>query len=202
MQLNNLKVASRLGLAFGLTLLITVVIAGIGVWRLQELAHTTRQLSTVDNEKLQMAVQWRQTIDLNWIRTRASVLDADTSRMSMWQADMDKTSEISLASRKRLIELIDSDKEKQLIENIDAARAAYRDPRAALLKRKQAGDDVAESLERDLRPLADIYSESIRKLEQHQKAVYDAELEKAEQGGRQGRLILLGGSALAVLLGA
>ena len=72
MILNNIKVGSRLALAFGLILFITAVISGIGVWRLQELAGTTHQLGVEDSEKLKMAVQWRQTIDLNWIRTQAA----------------------------------------------------------------------------------------------------------------------------------
>jgi methyl-accepting chemotaxis protein len=202
MTLNNIKVGSRLALAFGLILLIMAGISAIGVWRLQGLADTTHQLGTVDNEKLKMAVQWRQTIDLNWIRTRASIMDADTSRIPMWQADMDKTSEISTASRKRLIELIDSEQGKKLIAEIDAKREAYRTPRAAVLKRRQAGEDVTAVLERELKPLADSYSESIHKLEEFQQKIYDEALEKAEANAAQGRLILVTGSVLALLLGA
>jgi methyl-accepting chemotaxis protein len=202
MTLNNIKVGSRLALAFGLILFITAVIAVIGVWRLQELADTTRQLGTEDNEKLKMAVQWRQTVDLNWIRTRASVLDSDTSRMPMWQADMDKTSEVTVASRKRLLELIQTEEGKKLIANIDAAREAYRTPRAALLKKKQAGEDVATALERDIKPLADAYSESIHQLENRQQTRYDASLTLAEEKAAQGRMILIVGAVLALLLGA
>jgi methyl-accepting chemotaxis protein len=202
MTLNNIKVGSRLALAFGLILLIMAGISAIGVWRLQGLANTTHQLGTIDNEKLKMAVQWRQTIDLNWIRTRASIMDADTSRIPMWQADMDKTSEISTASRKRLIELIDSEQGKKLITEIDARREAYRTPRAAVLKRRQAGEDVTAILERELKPLADNYSESIHKLEEFQQKRYDASLEQAEENASQGRLILIVGSVLALLLGA
>ena len=119
-RLNDLKVGNRLAFAFGLVLLITALMSGIGVWRLQELAQTTQQLATIDNEKLKLAMQWRQTIDLNWIRTRAAALDSDTSRMSEWQAAMDKTSEITLASRKRIIELVTLEEGKRLIAAIDA----------------------------------------------------------------------------------
>ena len=202
MTLNNIKVGSRLALAFGLILLITAVIAAMGVWRLQELATTTRQLGVEDSEKLKMAVQWRQTIDLNWIRTRALVLDADLSRAPMWQGEMDKTSEVTVASRKRLIELIQTEEGKKLIGNIDAAREAYRSPRAALLKKKQAGEDVAAALDRDLKPLAVAYSESVHQLEQRQQTLYDESLLQAESNAANGRNILLIGAALALLLGA
>ena len=56
---------------------------------LQELAVTTRALGTVESEKLKMAVQWRQTIDLNWVRTRAAILEADPARIAGAVRDAD-----------------------------------------------------------------------------------------------------------------
>jgi methyl-accepting chemotaxis protein len=202
MQLNNIKVGTRLALAFGLILCITASIAALGVWRLNDLAGITQKLGKEDNEKLKMAVQWRQTIDLNWVRTRASVLDADTSRTPMWQAEMDKTSEVSVASRKRLVELIQTEEGKKLIATIDAAREAYRTPRAALLKRKQAGEDVTVAMDRDLKPLAIAYSDSIARLENRQQAIYDASLEAVEADASQSRTMLVAGAGIALLLGA
>jgi methyl-accepting chemotaxis protein len=199
--MNKLKIGTRLSLAFGVILLILATSVAVGVWRLQELAATARALATVDNEKLQLAVQWRQTIDLNWIRTKAAMVDSDTSRIAMWQKDMDKTSEISVASRKRLLELLQSDEGKALLANIDAAREAYRTPRANLLKRKAAGEDVQEALEKELRPLADTYSESIRKLEKSQQANYDAALTEAGKNAVQGQTILISVGVMALLLG-
>ncbi len=202
MKLNDIKVGSRLALSFGLVLLITALMAGIGVWRLQELSNTTHQLATEDNEKLQLAVQWRQTIDVNWVRTRAAILDSDTSRIAAWQADMDKTSQVTVAARKRMVELVQSQEGKQLLAGIDAAREAYRTPRGALLKARMAGEDVSAALERDLKPPADAYLNSISKLEERQQAIYEATLRDAEEKAANGRTILIAGGVLALLLGA
>ncbi len=202
MKLNDIKVGSRLAISFGLVLLITALMAGIGVWRLQELSDTTRKLGTEDNEKLQLAVRWRQTIDLNWVRTRAAILDSDTSRIAAWQADMDKTSEVTLASRKRMIELVKSDEGKRLLAGIDAAREAYRTPRSNLMKARMAGEDVSAALDRDLRPLADAYLNAISKLEERQQGIYNAALKDAEVKAANGRSILIAGGVLALLLGA
>ena len=89
MNLSSIKVGTRLALSFGLVLLITVVIAGIGIWRLQDLGQVTQALTSTDNERLKATVQWRQTIDLNWVRTRAALLDSDTGHLPAWQAEMD-----------------------------------------------------------------------------------------------------------------
>ncbi len=200
--LRNLRIGARLNLAFGVILLIVAASAAMGVWRLQTLSGLANALATVDNEKMQVAVQWRQTIDLNWVRTQAALLDADTRRIPMWQAEMDKTSEVTMASRKRLHELIETDIGKSLLADIDAKREAYRTPRAAALKRKLAGEDVAQELERTLKPLAASYSESIRNLEQRQRQLYDASLHNAEAGAARGTTMLVVCGAAAVLLGA
>ena len=100
MRLNDIKVGPRLALSFGLVLLITAVIAAVGVWRLQDLAAATQRLTSTDNERLRAAVQWRQGIDQNWIRTRAALLNADSSHLAQWQAEMDATSKGVDVSRK------------------------------------------------------------------------------------------------------
>ncbi|MGQ3116820.1 MAG: methyl-accepting chemotaxis protein [Hydrogenophaga sp.] len=202
MKLNDIKVGSRLAIAFGLVLLITALMAGIGVWRLQELVQTTRTLAGEDNEKLQLAARWRQTIDINWVRTRAAILDSDTSRIATWQADMDETSKISQASRDRMVELVKSDTGKKMIADIDAAREAYRTPRGVVMKARMAGEDMSAALDRDLRPLAEAYINTILKLEQRQQGIYDAALKEAEEMAANGRTILIMGGVLATLLGA
>nr|WP_315245610.1 methyl-accepting chemotaxis protein [uncultured Albidiferax sp.] len=200
--IRNLRIGRRLMLAFGVILLILATSAGVGVWRLQELAQTTRAMGTTENEKLALAVQWRQTIDLNWVRTRASMLDADTSHIASWQSEMDKTSEVTLAARKRLLELVKSDEGMRLIAEIDVAREAYRTPRAQALKRKLAGENVMETLEKELQPLALNYLNAISKLEKRQQDIYDAALTQAEQNAAQGQTILVVCGVASILLGA
>ncbi|MDA8522844.1 methyl-accepting chemotaxis protein [Acidovorax sp. NCPPB 4044] len=202
MALHHLKVGTRLALSFGVVLAITAAIAAIGVWRLQALEDTTQQLTMEDNEKLRMAWQWRQSVELNWVRTRAAVLDSDTARIGTWQSEMDKTSEMTVASRNRLQALVTTEEGKRLIAQADTARDAYRGPRSALLKRRQAGEDVSASLGRDIQPLAERYIGAIQQLEQRQQALYDASVREAEDAAAVGRWTLIGGGIAAVLLGA
>ena len=199
--IRDLKIATRLGLAFGVILLILALCVGLGYWRLQELANTTRALGTFENEKLQLAVAWRQTIDLNWVRTKAALLDSDTSRLKMWQADMDKTSEITTAARKRMHELVESKEGKDLLAKIDQAREGYRTPRSNIMKRKAAGEDVAASLEKELQPLSEAYLKSIAELEKRQQFIYDQALAAADSSAATGRNLLIVGGLIAVALG-
>ncbi|MCZ8253917.1 MAG: methyl-accepting chemotaxis protein [Hylemonella sp.] len=200
--IRDLKIATRLGFAFGAILLILVLCVGLGYWRLQSLADTARALGTYENEKLQLAVTWRQTIDLNWVRTKAALLDSDTSRIKMWQAEMDKTSEVTVAARKRMHELVESKEGKELLARIDQAREAYRTPRANIIKRKAAGEDVAAALEKELLPLSEAYLASIAALEKRQQFIYDQALAAADESAALGRKLLIAGGVIAVALGA
>ncbi|WP_326537873.1 methyl-accepting chemotaxis protein [Pseudorhodoferax sp.] len=200
--LRKLRIGARLGLAFGVVLLIVAASAALGVWRLNESNAATQQLGTVDKERQEVAIVWRQTIDLNWVRTEAALLDSDTSHIPRWQAEMDKTSQLTSASRERLHQLVHTDIGKRMLQEIDERREAYRTPRAAIFKRRMAGEDVAADLERTLRPLATAYSESIRALEKRQQDLYVEALHRAEAGAAQGQTVLIASGVAAVLLGA
>lgn len=195
-MLRNLSIGPRLALAFGVILLLLICSVGAGVWQMRQLTDTVNTLATTDNEKLQMVVRWRQTIDLNWIRTKAAMLDGDAVRIAAWQKEMDTTSEISTASRKRVIEMIQSPEGKAMIKDVDDARAAYRNPRAELLKRRAGGEDVSAALQSQLRPLADSYTGTLQKLEAHQTKRYDDSLALAEMTSQKAQTFMLVGGVL------
>ncbi|HQQ71342.1 MAG TPA: methyl-accepting chemotaxis protein, partial [Alicycliphilus sp.] len=202
MRLNDIKVGTRLALSFGLVLLITVVIAGMGVWRLQDLAASSARMTSTDNERLRATVQWRQGIDQNWIRTRAALYDQDSSRLPAWQAEMDKTSAGVDVSRKEVERLLQSDAGRAQIAAVDQAREAYRKPRADLFKRKAAGENVSTLVDSQLKPLSDAYIASLLTLEERQQMLYDKERERVADEAAQGRLILIVATVLALLIGA
>ena len=152
MRLNDIKVGPRLALSFGLVLLITAVIAAVGVWRLQDLAAATQRLTSTDNERLRAAVQWRQGIDQNWIRTRAALLNADSSHLAQWQAEMDATSKGVDVSRKTVERLLETDEGRRQIADIDKAREA-RAARETVVKlnvKTPSIDQIAKNLKKAL----------------------------------------------------
>jgi len=200
--LKNLKIGSRLGLAFVVVLLLLTVSVAIGVWRINELASTTRVLATTDNEKLKLATQWRQAIELNWIRTRAILLEDDPNRIKQWLAETDETSKVALASSKKLSEMIASAEGKALIAEVDKGRAVYRDLRVEAIKRHQAGENVTTTVEKQLKPLSEAYLQALANLEKRQQELYDAALVQAEKDALLGEQIMIAAGVLALALGA
>jgi methyl-accepting chemotaxis protein len=106
--LQNLRIGFRISLVIGIILAVLLVMVGVGYWRLQELAATTQAMGTADSEKMKLALEWRQTTEMNWIRTEAILRDANPEASKVWKSDMDKTSARVDLIRKRLIELVQS----------------------------------------------------------------------------------------------
>lgn len=151
---------------------------------------------------LHMAQQWRQTLELNWVRTRAALLDAPADRIQKWQTEMDRTSDEAVAARKDLVaQLASENEDRRLLAAIDAARVSFRARRAELVQRRQAGEDVSVRAERELKPLAGQFAGAVAALEQRRRALYESRLAQAYADADRGRAIVLLGTLMSLLLG-
>ncbi len=201
MQLDKLKIGSRLGLAFGLLLLITVLIGGTGVWRLQELSQATERMMEVDNERLRATVQWHQSVNLNWVRTQAALMDSGSDKLAFWQADMDQTTNDTAKARKTVEQLLRTPQGRELFQKIDQARDAFRDARAGAMKRKAAGEDVSALLSGDLKQKAATFSQSLQQFEDYQRALDEKSFAANKAAAAQSRLVLIVSTLAALVLG-
>ena len=201
MQLQHFSIGTRLRLGFGLVLLITALITALGLWRLHDLAQFTEQLATTEKTRLQSAMQWRQAIALNWVRARAALFEQDPTRIALWEAEMDATSQETAGARKALQALETSADGKQLVQAIDSARDAFRSKRAELLKRKAAGEDISARIDTEIKPLAEAFIQKLVQLQQRQQTLYEQAHAQAMARAAQSRTLLLAAALAALLLG-
>ncbi|HRM65224.1 MAG TPA: methyl-accepting chemotaxis protein, partial [Acidovorax temperans] len=199
--MNQFKIGTRLGMAFGLVLLITAVIAAVGFWRLSMLKEATVRIATVEIERNQLAMEWKAGIDLNWTRASAALKATDETYIAALGADMSATTKEVSEKQKKLETLIDSDKGKELLAKVATARKTYVDARAKLLERKKAGEDVFALVDSDLRPMAQNY---IQSLENVTKYTYDelAAIEKSVLSAAEtSQWVLAIGAGASLVLG-
>eukprot|EP01030_Chromulinospumella_sphaerica_P006031 gene6031-5900_t len=159
--MNHLKIGTRLGLAFGLILLITALIAALGVWRLSTLKEATVRISTVEIDRNELAMEWKAAIDLNWARASAALKTSDAAYIASLGAEMAATTKAVTERQKQLEALMEGAKSKELLDKVAATRKTYIDARSKLLERKKAGEDVFALVDTELRPLAQNYIKSL-----------------------------------------
>jgi len=126
--MNQLKIGARLALALGAILLLLIVTSLSGVWRLNELSTAAETLGTRGNAKLQLAQQWHAAVALNWVRTKGALLDSNPQNLGRWKSEMEQTSRQITDISSKLKDQLSTGEERQLIEQINAARAAYTKP--------------------------------------------------------------------------
>ncbi|WP_428003827.1 methyl-accepting chemotaxis protein [Acidovorax sp.] len=165
--MNRLKIGTRLGMAFGLVLCVTALIALIGIWRLAELKGASERIATVELERSALAHEWKAAIDVNWVRASASLKSGDAGYISALTADMAASSKQASDAQQKLEALVDDEKGKMLLADVARYRSAYVGARAKLLERKKAGEDVFALVDSDLRPLATQYIQALSAVASH-----------------------------------
>ena len=199
---NNLKIGTRLSLAFGLVLLITAAIAAIGVWRLAELKDASVRIANVEMQRNALAQEWKAAIDMNWVRAAASLKSTDAGQIASLTTDMAATSQRASEVQKKLEALIVDATEKQLLERVAVTRSAYVGARAKLLERKKAGEDVATLVDSDLKPLATVYLQSLADVADNTRKQLEAFQEHVISTAVTSQVALAIGAVVSLVLGA
>jgi len=198
---SNLRIGARLGLAFGVVLLITALMALTGMWRLGSLKEEAHNLAFVEVERASLTQKWVENIRINWVRTAAALHASSPERVGVLQKEMDETSKVISGLQKQLEPMITDDKGKALFADIGKYREAYRGPRADLLKKKLAGDDVTAAVDATLLPLASAYLKSLDVLIDHMDDQLKAGVAKTEAVALSGQWILGIGAVLSATIG-
>ena len=198
---NNLRIGARLGLAFGIVLLITAVMALTGVWRLGILKDQAHALAYTEVERSSLAQKWVENIRINWVRTSAALHASDAVHVTTLQKDMDATSKLISDLQKQLEPLITDDAGKALFADIGKLRELYRGPRTDLMKKKLAGEDVNAAVETTLLPLATNYLKSLDTLMDHMEDQLKDGVAKTEAVANSGQWILGVGAILSAVIG-
>ncbi|SHN35860.1 methyl-accepting chemotaxis protein [Rhizobacter sp. OV335] len=201
MKLNHLKLGQRLGMAFGLILAITALVSTIGVWRLETLKTASQALATTEMQRHALAARWAAHINLNWVRTAASLKASDATYIDTLKRDMDSTSAAISEMQKKLDELVQDETGKQLMADVATRRESYRVSRVALFKRKQAGEDVGAQVDKELQPLAQEYLKGLVAIDAYMDEHLAASQAQTLAVALSGQRILAGGAVFAVLAG-
>ncbi|WP_119157938.1 methyl-accepting chemotaxis protein [Caldimonas tepidiphila] len=202
MKLSDLKIRTRLALAFGLLLALTLGMAAAGANRMADIDAQHRQ-ARAQAGLSELAQQWIQETRLNLARTLAIAHSGGLP--ALWQQlqpQMKATSEQINALQQRIESLLSSDEERRLHGAIAETRKSYVALRDQVFGLLQAGqqDEAAPLVERRLVPAADAYLAALEVFARHQQALAAQADQEARAHLADGRLLLglLAGTGLLV----
>ncbi len=202
--LNKLSIGKRLAFGFAITLALSIVIAAIGVWRLQQVAGATRHMMETPLAKERMISDWYSKIDSAVRRTTAIARSSDASLGAFFAEESKASSAASADLQKRIEPLISDADEKALWERVMEQRKAYLASRDKVAKLKTGGEleQANEVFEKTYQPAAAQYQALVQDLLTMQRGKIDAIGKDIDSISVHSRSLLTVLAVLAVAFGA
>ena len=172
----NIKIGKRLGIGFVLILAMTVVIATVGVWRLNDVATSTRAMMAEPLTKERLITDWYGLNFASIRRTAAIVKSSDPALGPYFKEDSAASVKRAAELLKQIEPLISGEQEKALFAKILEQRKLYSASRDGAVKAKADGDveGAAIILDGAFTPAAKVYQDLLQELVTMQRTSIDA----------------------------
>ena len=203
MNIKNWKVSTRLAAGFGFVLVLLMMVAGIGYWRLEAVGVLISRMLNETLVKERLITEWYSLTHVNGARTLAlASATGDRERQRNEQRIATASARVS-EIQQRLEGMLHGDDEAALYAAIGERRDAYRAARQEVIAQRDKGDgeSVAALTESRLEPAMNAYLDSIDQLARRQVAEIDALSREAAGQNRSSQILLICLSVLALLAG-
>ncbi|MGK5074930.1 methyl-accepting chemotaxis protein [Janthinobacterium sp. ZB1P44] len=201
--LRNVSIGVRLGLGFAVILLFSMLITGISVWRLHDVAMATRTMMELPLAKERYISDWYAKIDSGVRRTTAIARSSDTTLGAYFAEEAKQSSVVSGELQKKIEALISSPEEKELFRLVSEQRKVYLDSRAQVSKLKADGQEAEaeKAFQGIFVPGSTKYLKVVNDMLQHQRASIDTTAREIDDVAKTSRNLLLTLAVLALGFG-
>jgi methyl-accepting chemotaxis protein len=164
--LNNANIGKKITAAFGVVLAVSALTTGAGLWQLNKVTTSTKELMALPLVKERLVSDWYRTVYGGSRRTLAIAKSSDNSLVAFFAEDSASGSKEAGAILKKVEALLTSEKETRLLKEISQARDYYNVQKAAVAKAKEANnvDEATRILEQSFVPASAKYQDLLRDL--------------------------------------
>jgi len=202
MKISDLSIGRRMSFGFAVILAILILNTGLGIYRLQGVAASTRAMMDLPLAKERLISDWYRMVYSGIRRTTAVAKSADPSLATFFAEEARTATAYSQGLIKK-IEDLSNEGDKQLMAELVETRKTYVSSRDGLMKAKAAGDaaEATRLLEQVYLPSSKVYEDMLQRILDHQRKEIDAAAQKIEEVAASSRnqLVLL--AALVVAFG-
>ena len=174
-QLKNVNIGKKIFIVFALILLVSAITTGAGLWQLNKVTVSTRDLMALPLAKERLVSDGYRIIFGGARRTLAIAKSSDKSLVAYFAADSAKGTKDAGQILKDVGKLLTSPEEGALLKKISDARDYYNVQKAAVTKAKEADDTETATrvLTEKFTPAAATYQEMLRNMVDFQRKEID-----------------------------
>ena len=201
--ISKLSVSRRLGLAFGLLLVLFAASLIVGVSRLNAVAEATRVMMAEPIKTERIVSDWYRNVFAGVRRTAAIAKSSDESLGAFFAEDQAASTKSSGEYQKALESVLITDKEKALYAEIGAERKIYVSARDEIVSFKKAGkvEEANQVMEQKFKPASVAYLAKLDALLKLQREEIDNKAKSIEEIDRAGRNLMVALGVISLLIG-
>ncbi len=181
--MKNLNIGKKIAVVFAVVLAVSIAITGVGLWQLNKMMASTKELMSLPLTKERLVSDWYRTIYGGSRRTLAIAKSSDNALVGFFAADSATGTKEAGAILKKVKELLTSPEEAKLLQQISDARDYYNVQKAAVTKAKEANDveTATQVLDEKFIPASNRYQALLRDMVEMQRQAIDASARQVEQ---------------------
>ncbi len=198
----RLSFGTKLVIAFGITLVFMVAVAGIGILGMASVKDDMAQIVEVENKKVALANATIDSANAHQIAMRNLLISEDRDFCEKQKATIDKAQKDMPAYMGQLAKLVITTEGKQLLASIDEIMAASKDVnnKVIALGLENRNREAGKLLLEEAGPLGDKTLAVMEQLIRHEDEQTALMAHKAQANYSLSRLVMIGASALAVAI--
>nr|WP_314623472.1 methyl-accepting chemotaxis protein [uncultured Noviherbaspirillum sp.] len=205
MNITNVKIGARLGMAFAAVLTLTCGMTGVGIWELSRVAEAKNEMKQAALKQA-LADKWLEGIATNSVRTLAKAKSNDAADQQYFESEMKAVSKRVTEISKQLEPMIASEKGKQLFAGVTASRKNYTEIRDAIFVLKSGGDaneaELKNGIESKMMPAMNAYVASVQKVADYQESLFIDANARIDDVYAEARTLLVALGLAALAMGA
>ncbi|WP_442121971.1 methyl-accepting chemotaxis protein [Massilia sp. 2TAF26] len=200
--MKNLNIGKKIALVFAIVLLFSIATTGVGLWQLNRMTASTKELMALPLAKERLVSDWYRTIYGGSRRTLAIAKSSDNALVAFFAEDSATGSKEAGEILKKVKQLLTSPEEAKLLQQIADARDFYNVQKAAVTKAKEMNDveTATHVLEEKFIPASAKYQGLLRDMVDMQRKAIDASAAQAEQAAAASLRMQTALSVMLVLL--
>jgi len=199
----NMKIGARLGLGFGVVLVLLVALIVLGLSRMSGLNDQLRQITDVSNKKVAMVVKMRGSVRNVAVAVRNVVLLDDMSEMQLEVKRIEDERALYSETYEKLQPLIVLERGKELMAKLKELRVSTTPLVDKAIKFGLANDtkNATGVLLKEVRPAQRKWLDTLDEMNKFQEELAQKAADEATASYNQARTLMLIIGGVAILLG-
>lgn len=201
--MNKLNIGARLTAAFAIMLVLVVILASVGLWRMQASNIMSSHVINVELRIERMVSEWTRLTSLNAARTLVVSHIADDAVLANMRADMAQTTQQITDIQQAVQAILTHPDAIAMYDIVQQRRTDYVGRRSAAIQARDRGDHAAADhfYENELQTVLSAYTQSVADVLEYQRDVIDTANLDMQDSNDFGLKLLIGVALFALLAG-